>query len=368
MAGTSIGEFFLSLVVDAGKGELTINGLVASMGELEVASVGEIAILGELAEKLATLTANAIKTTLGIEAVTTATGMSSKSLQDWRNVAEFVGVSADTMSQALSSISHNLAMGQYTGNYGGLRDLGVLLTKAHLSLNQFKADKPEELIKAIRASSYFQAQPEAIQNVLLGSSGLQSILAVLQKRRLSDDDLKKYMSEGPVISDDQIKKYDQMHRYLVEIAHATEKIGLVIAGWFSSGVLESLKTTATFLLDIASMMDKIAQGKTHVWETTKKVAGDLFSLAPEDKALISRVQGFLPSAETLANGAALGAPVLGPTFWPTESNNKQVKITNHNTVKVDGSRLNKMELSDAIRLAFEGTFQPLTAQTNVGPF
>ena len=56
MAGTSVGEFFLNINVDAGKGELTLSGLVTQMGELEVASVGEIAVLAELALKIAEVT------------------------------------------------------------------------------------------------------------------------------------------------------------------------------------------------------------------------------------------------------------------------------------------------------------------------
>lgn len=371
MAGTSVGEFFLSLVVDAGKGELTINGLVASMGELEVASVGEIAILAELAEKLATLTATAIKTSLGIEDVTTRTGMSSKALQDWKNVAEFVGVSGETMAQTLASISKNLQAGISGGNYGGLRDLGVLLQHAHISLQQFKADKPEELIKAIRKSDWFQGLTPAQQNWALGSSGLDAILPVLQKRRLSDADIKKYMAEGPVISDDQIRKYDQINRALIEIHHLTQTIGNRIANWFSEGFLKGLRLVAETLNIVANQVDRVGKAKTSVSAGSSDLLGKLIEHIP-----LGEQFNKLRYAYGAAGAAFLGVPnaenpfsAVSPatSYLQQASSGKQTVVNYHPTVKVEGSRLNKMEMMDAIKLAFEGTFQPLTAQLNVNP-
>lgn len=257
MAGTTIGEFVLNLVVDAGKGEMTVNGLVASMGELEVASVGEIAILFKLAQQLAELTDHAIKTSLGIEHVTSTTGMSTKSLQEWSNVAEFAGLSGKTMADTLAEISHNLSMGQYMGDYGGLKNLGVLLSKAHISLNEFKAEHPEELLKKIRDSKFFQGLTPAQQYTILSGSGLQGVLEVLQKKRISDTDFKKYVSEGPVLSDKEVKQYDAIYRQMTEIRHLTESIGLSISKWFGPGISEVLSK----IVETLSFASKISHNR-----------------------------------------------------------------------------------------------------------
>ena len=252
----TVGEFVLDLLVDAGKGELTVNGLIASMGQLEVASVGEIAILFELAQKLASLAEHAVLTTLGIEHITSSTGMSTKALQQWTAAAAYVNISGETMAGTLANISHNLALGRRTGEYGGLLDLGVILSKSGKSLADFNAEHPEKLIEFLRSSTYFQGLKKADQWAMLGGSGLRDILEILQKTCMSKEQLDEAFAHAPIISDEDQVHYDDLYRQFVNIKQLSLSIGEVMLGWVGDALLGKIKNVLTGIQDIDAWLTK----------------------------------------------------------------------------------------------------------------
>lgn len=361
---TTIGEFALDLVVDAGKGELTIGNLVASMGQLEVASVGEIAILFELAKALATITDHAIKTSLGLTDYAYSTGASTKKLQEWQHVADHANISAQAMEAALKGISINLARGAFSGDYGNLKNLGLLLSRANLTLKDFKASKPEELLEKIRASQFFQDLPEATQDMLLASAGLESVLGVLQQSRISDSDFARYIKEGGAISEKDRKEFDQIHQDFVSIYQLTTRIGNTIASWFSADTILFFNGVVKQLTDVADLIGRVGKH-----EAPKRELG-LLQYVPGGE-LIHKLQmsygaaaaNFLgvPSAENPFAPISPAAPSPISTVTTQKTFNMTANVT------VPGSGLNKMELADAIQIALTGTFQQVPAQSALGP-
>lgn len=365
MAGTSVGEFFLSLVVDTGKGELTIGNLVAQMGELEVASVGEIAILAELAQKLAMVTDHAIQTSLGLEHIAVSTGVSMKALQEWRNVADFVKISASTLDGVVESVSHNLVQMSYSGKAGGLADLNVLLQGSGKTLWNFVDPKTHKadalgLLKLIREIAAARNIQGPLLNTMLGSSGIQPLLDMLMKSRISDEQWKEYTSLGPVITDDQIQKYDLISRDLTEILHTTEAIGLAIANWFSDDTLAILHAVAGVFKMAKHEVDLIGGAKSAPSDWTKDPLGGLLQHLPFGAELNKMRMaygavgaGLLGVSDTDNPFTAVSTPRVPDYLGRPESTGPK-SVTVHAPVTINGTRLSKMELSDAIHMAFQG--------------
>ncbi len=357
--GTTVGEFFLDLIVDASKGELTITDLVKSMGELEVASVGEIAILATLAQKLAVISEHAIATTLGIEHITSSTGMSTKALQQWSYAAEYVGISAETMHDTLSQVSHDLAMGKFSGDYGGLKNLGVILEHTGLLLINFDPEHPEELIKAIRKSSWFQHQKPEIQFTLLHGTELQAILDIMQEKRISEKELTNALNNAPIFSDQELKNLDQMHKSWTEIKQVSEQVGMSTAEWARKGtvgffhdVLDGLKVVNDFLAQhfFGGSGDKVFDDA--LLEIGKTTPSDM-----EDVA-----KGMLSVKETNAGETAIGpAPVWAGGLLP-EAQPRVTNIKNAPVVNINGSKLSGPEVEVHVGKALDKHVQKLASQ------
>lgn len=365
---TTIGEFAISLFVDAGKGELTLGNLVSSMGSLEAASVGEIAVLYELGKVLSTLTDRAINLSVGLTNYATATGASTEKLQQWQHVAEHAGISAQTMESALRSISSNLAKGAFSGDYGNLKNLGLLLERSNLTLKDFKAEHPEELLEKIRASSFFQSLPNATQDMLLASAGLNSVLGALQKSRISDEEFARYMKEGGFIREEDRKKLNEVHEEFVSIYQIVNRIGNIISTWFSGDAFSTLKDLRKVLSGLADISEKpavktVAQSG---FRTARRIASDIvlgnsLDLLSVYRNAFSNIKSNIPTS---------GAVLVDPVLYEGAAHGGSRHSTFHmvNNLKIEGNpKMSHAETFDAIRMAFDGVFQPVAAQASLGP-
>lgn len=231
---TSVGEFVLNLVVDASTGELAVNDLVASMGALNVVSVGEVAILQELAGRLSSLTDHAIKSAMGLTGMAEATGMSVEKLQGWRNVAAHTNVSAEDLDKTLTLISHALESGQRTGNFLGLRDLNHLLKLTGHSLLEFKANEPEKLLMAFKENKVFQDLPATTKKLWLAS--LSPVQEILDNTFVSMTKFREWFQEGPMLSVQDVQNFKLLNDDFVSIKSSSEVIKDNIAKWFSGDV------------------------------------------------------------------------------------------------------------------------------------
>jgi hypothetical protein len=227
-----LGEFFIDLVVDSSKGELTVSNLVGKMGELEAATVGEIGVLVELANKMAGFTDSAIKASLGLKDYNTITGGNTMELQKWMRVAEHVQVSGDAVTSTFKSLSASIAEMQMTGK-------GKLLPLAErLGLNLGGKDAGQ-ILDAIRKSQEFQKLPNAQKTLLLGEVGIDPMLArVLELTSKQFNDIGNQFAG---ISEKGQKQFFKMSTMLTDISHAAHQVGIDIAEWNAGGMLKTLQ-------------------------------------------------------------------------------------------------------------------------------
>ena len=229
------------------------------MGALEVASVGEVAILVALAQGLEKIAMGAIDSALGLKEVTTSTGLNIEKLQEWLNVAGHVGIESKAMASTLSGISKDLARGLIVGDFGKLRDLGTILQRSGgRALQDYAKDVNGafELIKDLRKSTFFQGLSDREQSTLLGGSGLATIQAALQQKRMSDDQFRKWAAEGPVMSEEQVEAWNALHSDLVSIENLSLSIKEIIGEWFSEDMKFTLHELIVGLTILKDFLDK----------------------------------------------------------------------------------------------------------------
>lgn len=352
MSSTTVGEFFLELVVDAGQGELTVVNLVKQMGQLEVASVGEIAILKKLAQSLEEVTSAAIANAMGFTDYAAATGGSTEELQKWQNAAKHVNTDAHTMEAVFRRISHDLATGKMSGDYGGLKNLDVLLTKAHLTLQQFRADKPEELLSAIAHSDYFKSLSPSAKEAILSKSDIAPALRALQ---IGVEDFKKWSEEGEIMSKEDIAKWSDIHSDMVSVQEISQKIGSIIANWFSDDMQAGLRMTIYLLGKTADLIDP-KKSHSPVVEAGKKLVGDVFyppnlirDLYKSGKFLgESTAQGLDPQA--YQKYFTPNASIMGGVSTPVAAGQKVLNQTIN--VDISGTDLDQHQMTEAINNAF----------------
>lgn len=351
----TIGEFFIDLVVDSGKGELTIGNLVSSMGALEVASIGEIAILSELAKSLEKVTADSISTTLGLRDYESATGASTEALQRWQSVARHVD-EGQNVQKVFEYITQSLTAGQKAGgDYGNLKNLLNYIHDINLSLIDPK--HPQQLAEMIRASKDWHnmmADPN-LQSLVMGSSGIGGILRTLQ---MEQTEFQEDWRNAPIIPKRDVANYDAIHKDFISLEEAATRIRQVIAHWFTGDVEKSLHEFVKVAQHFAAFIDnrnakvvprdkatqKMISSLESSWNPEYKVAGYLADF--NESILRKFLSGHLPKNESI--GEAIGSvPAM-----VSAGASKVITMSPTYHVKVDGSKLGPNEMVKAIEDAF----------------
>lgn len=360
-----IGEFFIDLFVDGAKGELTIGNLVKSMGALEVASVGEIAVLAELATKLQQITMESINASVSLKDYTAITGGSSEALQKWQSAASHVQLTGQQVAQVFKSISQNLELGHLGKGYGSLQSALNFIPGIGAKLAATSSDKPEELLKFIRNSPEFQAMSAARKQAVLHESGLDVMQRALTQGPggISNVNFEKFSKETGIISKAQIERYNDMASALTTFENTSVRIGRIIAAWFSPMTLAFLNKEADALVIIADYLDTLS--------SNKKVTGTLGGAESAGMKITEAVTGvgsWGPVMDIIKNGLKADlspvAPMIGHGQAPV---NKSVTVHARPTINVNGSNLGPLAMTKAIRDALDVAFQGLPAQINLGP-
>lgn len=338
-----IGEFFLDLFVDAGKGELTVSNLVSSMGKLEVATVGEIAVLFELAQRLAAITDHSIQAAMGFRDYETATGASTDALQAWEAAARQVGISNTTVQSSMEGISGSI-QGMLSGvDSNKLANLGRAFG---ISLKGITADKPEELLRRIRESEQFQSSSNAFKDFWLKSAGLDQMRNVLIKGKggISDREFLQAVSDAGKISKADAEKYVKMKTDLVAIEDLVTRIGRTITGWFSDDVIAVLNKEIESLRVIADFIDKGAERKAEL-DQQREVQHKFEVLHPE----VKRKRELNDLMQNIPYPVRIPENAIGPIRPTTPSSvNKTINIKPQITNKVNGTKLSKSELLETL--------------------
>lgn len=352
-----IGEFFIDLIVDSSKGELTVGDLVTKMGQLEAATVGAVGVVFELASKLASFTDVSIRSALGLEEYATLTGESAQELQKWQRVAEQAHVSGDAVTNTLKHLSASIAE-VARGGAGGLKPLvdalGIDLT----------GKGPTQILDAIRKSQVFAALPARQKTDLLTKVGIDPMLANVFK--LTDAEFKKAADLVEGISEHGQEQFLKMSTALTQIGMIAKQLTIDIAEWDASAFLGTLQTIlgtlnqirAWFKEDIKQTSDDQVQmfdlAMRPLSEKSKGIWSDLFKYIASGQALIDNrfetpktqnvaFAGYPASFAGLSNAA-----VTAPAEKKTE-----VHINNN---------FNGVQTPDAIQRAAEKAFDRKWAQ------
>lgn len=347
-----IGEFVIDLFVDAAKGELTIGNLVKSMGALEVASVGQIAILAALADKLRDITVASINSALGFGEYSAATGASTTELQKWQAAAAHVGVSNEDIAASLGAISQGLA----GLPFGKSTPLLNLLEPLHLSLAEFKNFKPEELLSKIRTNKFFQDMDAATQKLVLMEAGLGKMQRLLTKGEggISDKAFMQFQKDAGAMTTDQIHKWEKIHSAFVSVEQLSVRIGRAVAEWFSGPTFSFLMKEIQALREIADFLEEQknfgATVKT-LAPAVKEVAGESLLKSGGNPGLFLAnlfTGGDLTRALGAMQPAAAGVP--GQFMVPPASRSTVVHQTNNMRIDAKDPRAAAQEIDHAIRL------------------
>ncbi len=105
---------FISLAVDAASGNLSVKQLVAALGDLDVASVGSVGVLGKVADTLWGLAKAATGTATEMNALNEITGADPKIVQQWEKAAERIQISAGSITRSISAV-HRMNAGIAAG-------------------------------------------------------------------------------------------------------------------------------------------------------------------------------------------------------------------------------------------------------------
>lgn len=100
-----VGEFFISMAVDAASGNLSVNDLVASLGKLDVVSVGTVGVLSKITSTLWGLGKAAASTAVEMSVLRDISGADPKMVQQWEKAAQRINVQAGSIVGAVKGVN-----------------------------------------------------------------------------------------------------------------------------------------------------------------------------------------------------------------------------------------------------------------------
>ncbi len=249
-SGTGIGEFFVSLTVDAASGALTVGNLVSQFGALEIATVAEIGVLWELGVQLANVVDQGMKMSLGFEQFTMHTGLSAQALQKWQIVAQQSHASAQDVTSSLENITKGLALigiGQDTPLLKTLQLLSISARDAHGDLKN-----ADQIMTEIRHRLGVATPNVSTQELALSWAGINANLR--ETMLLSDHAFNKRGGLVPGMSAGQERNLDHLRETLVEIELKARQIGIDIGSSISPELEAWAKWTTKIVEDMISIV------------------------------------------------------------------------------------------------------------------
>lgn len=252
-SGTGIGEFYVSLFVDAAEGGLTVGNLVQGFGQLEIATLGEIALLWELGTMLARVTDAGIKASLGFEQFTMHTGLSAQELQHWQIVAEQSHASAQDVTGSVENLTKhlaNLAIGIPDASLGALQQLGI---SAFDSSGKLKT--AFDILGEVRTRLGAVTQDAGQQERILAGLGISPNLR--ETMLLSESMFQSRRNLVPGMSEDQEASLDKLRQTFVEIQLKAMQLGIDLASNISPELESMAKWTAMILEDFILIAKEI---------------------------------------------------------------------------------------------------------------
>lgn len=228
-SGTGIGEFYISLLVEAASGQVTVGNLVQSFGELEIATLAEIGLLFELAVQLARITDAGIQASLGFAQFSMHTGLSAQELQKWQIVAAQSHASAEEVTGSVENLTKhlaNLAVGIPDAALGSLQQLGIA---AFDSAGRLKT--AFEILGEVRQRLGVVTGDAGQQERILAGLGISANLR--ETMLLTEGQFQNLAATAHGMTLEQQKSLDEMRSHFINIHLIAKDIGIDIAGWIA---------------------------------------------------------------------------------------------------------------------------------------
>ena len=260
-----LGEFFLEIAVDAEKGELTVGNLIKKMGMLEVATLGEVAALIELAQGFAALVTDSMETAHSLHQISVKTGINITALQRWTQVAKEAGWSGDELASSAQRISKSL-VDMRLGAGSSLTSLTPFI-----SFEGIDASKPWEVIERIRKSKELMSMKTPELSSRLEKAGIDPGWMMVLKMRQAD--IQKAMNNGFVMSDQHQHMLTEVNKEMAVLSGRSAKLRGNIAAWAAPELLRDLKLAVEYIdrLDAFFLkhQDDISRVLEMTWKATK---------------------------------------------------------------------------------------------------
>lgn len=314
-SGTGIGEFFVSLTVDAAQGTINVSQLVQAFGELEIVTLAEIGVLFSLGIALAKVTDEGMKASLGFEQFSMHTGLSAQELQKWQIVAEQSHASANdvtTSVEALTKHLANLAVGIPDAALGSLQQLGISAFGASGKLKD-----AFQILGEVRARLGVVTGDAGQQERILAGLGVSSNLR--ETLLLADAQFRGMASTAHGMTAAQEASFDAMRSHFVAIHLIAQDIGRDIGSWVADldKATGALKTTEGFFKGIRDVLE----GKFKIPERTEsqkaadkreqEIFQSIFNPNPTDRTAREQLADFLPRLFGNAGPALAPEPAGG---------------------------------------------------------
>ena len=231
---------------------------------LEVASVGELALLAQLADALLGMTEHAIQTSVALKGISDTTNVNVKSLQQWNQVARETTGSSEWLASAFVKIDDSISA-MNLNQQGPLK----ALTDA-VDLSGLKS--VDDLLNRIaRSQKLMHLRPGELSNRLRGAGIDPRLQAAL---RLSEGERNAMRARGPVLSDKELKTFNHIEEEFAKLHAHSEKFKNSVASWTAPELLKTIQAAAEILDELRSFIDAdTKRGKTGYIGKTRDVIG-----------------------------------------------------------------------------------------------
>jgi len=248
--GTKIGSFFIDILVDAASGNLSINQLIASIGKLEATSFAGAAGLTKIAQAVANFGKKTMNNAFGLTKLQGMTDISATKFERWGRAAAYVGVSSNTVAQAMMGVQDVMAKVFMTGEPPKVfYQLGISATNAKGKLKDF-----EEIMKDLSKNEVFWRAGAGVQRELLPQFGLpQEMLVILKEIRAGTWQSKINLAPG--LSEKQIEDLGTLKSEFLTLGNMAEQIGINMVlggGVFKDYLINDIQPILQWILDVQS--------------------------------------------------------------------------------------------------------------------
>lgn len=359
-SGTGIGEFFVSIGVDAAQGEITVGNLVQSFGELEIATLAEIGLLWEMGVALAKVVDEGMKASLGFEQFTMHTGLSAQELQKWQIIAQQSHASAEDVTSSVEALTKhlaNLAVGIPDSALASLQQLGISAFGAGGKLKD-----AFQIFGEIQQRLGVISKDAGQQERILAGLGISPNLR--ETMLLAKEQAEALAATAHGMNEDQEKSFDSMRQHFVNIGLIAKDIGIDIGAWVANidKATGSMRALESFFRSIRNVLEKGFTVSPETEAKSKEISDRnmaffraLFNPNPSDRTGRQQLEDWFPKLFGNAVGPALSPePVGGFRQAPA-----QVNVDKHDTYIIHDAH-NPEKVKEVMERHWDETLQKKT--------